>query len=632
MFLISPFMLYYGRYVREDAYVGLSGILLLYAILRYLEEGTPRYLYLIAAAMILHVLTKETSYIYAAEALIFLAIYFIAQVTRQPWQNREFYYRGFIISLALGILLVGSAAGIGLINRQSADLSATEVAAPANPEAAASPLAPEAPGASPATLLAAAGGLGLLAAAFFLIRGFGWGRIRAERSFELLILIGTLVLPLLTAFAIKLSEPWLNVVIPTTAAEVQGLTPRDVRIVAIFMAAMFAISVVIGQLWNQNWWKYALTFWVPFVVLYTTVFTNSDGFFTGVVGSLGYWLAQQSVQRGSQPWYYYILVQIPVYEFLPALGVLLAIFLGLHRRFSPDPAGGGAGPGEARQDGFPAMFSLLVWWIFATIAALSYAGERMPWLTYHMTWPMILLAGWGLGRFIETTDWAGLRSRRAPLVLGLILVFFTSMAACLLAVLGPNPPFQGKELAELQATSAFLLPALCAIASAGGLTYLLRDWTGSQLARVSVLTLFGLLAVLTVRASVRAAYITYDQATEYLVYAHGATAIKQVIEQAREISERDGCQPCLRCQRTRYRRVLALCMVSARFHESAFVRPAHALAARIGRRDRGCKELRQDRSGTWSGLLSLRLYPDVVAQPGLLRRCRRAPAGHTVPR
>src|SRR5512146_650785 len=103
-------------------------------------------------------------------------------------------------------------------------------------------------------------------------------------------------------------------------------------IVGIFVAIFFAISIAICMIWSRHRWKYALAFWVPFTVFYTTVFTNTDGFFTGVVGSLGYWLVQQGVQRGSQPWYYYLVVLIPVYEFLPALGTIVALFLALQRR------------------------------------------------------------------------------------------------------------------------------------------------------------------------------------------------------------------------------------------------------------------------------------------------------------
>ncbi|MFN2120317.1 MAG: NHL repeat-containing protein, partial [Anaerolineales bacterium] len=99
-------------------------------------------------------------------------------------------------------------------------------------------------------------------------------------------------------------------------------------------------------------------------------------------------------------------------------------------------------------------------------------------------------------------------------------------------------PFQGKELAALESTMAFLLPALVAIACAAGLIYLLRRWTGIGLARLGTLLFFALLAVLTMRAAFRAAYINYNNAKEYLVYAHASGAVKDVIHQATEISQR----------------------------------------------------------------------------------------------
>jgi hypothetical protein len=40
-----------------------------------------------------------------------------------------------------------------------------------------------------------------------------------------------------------------------------------------------------------------------------------------------------------------------------------------------------------------------------------------------------------------------------------------------------------------------------------------------------MLTVFGLLAVQTARTAFRASYILYDDAMEYLVYAHGATGV-----------------------------------------------------------------------------------------------------------
>ncbi len=110
LMVISPYMLYYGRYVRNESFVGLSGIPLLYAILRYIENGEKKYLYLVTVATRLHFTTKETAFIYTAQALLFLGIYFIARITRQPWEDKYNLYRAFIITLAAVMLFGVSAA------------------------------------------------------------------------------------------------------------------------------------------------------------------------------------------------------------------------------------------------------------------------------------------------------------------------------------------------------------------------------------------------------------------------------------------------------------------------------------------------------------------------------------------
>jgi len=565
LLLISPYMLYYGRYVRNEAFVAFSGVLMLYAMLRYLEEGQNKHLHMYTAALMLHFASKETAYIYAALALLFLAILFLAQVTRQVWEGHAAEYRKFVVALAIGLLLFVLGGGMLMYQRQGSVLSATETAAPANPSAATSPLSPTlASGPSPALFLVLLGMLGLATAAYFLLKGYGWEQLRSLRVFDLLMLSGMLVLPLLTAFAIKFLEPWLHATIPTDAASLSTLSSRDIFVMGILTVLMFALSAGVGVLWKRDlWWKLALTFWIPFTVLYTTFFTNSGGFFTGVIGSLGYWIVQQGVQRGSQPWYYYLLVQIPMYEFLPALGTVLAIALGLrhltHQRntgeeetnlveaiSAAETQGEPSTPAEAETPHKAAegenmtflLFNLLAWWSIGSLLAFSYAGERMPWLTVHITWPMILFTGWAIGYLLDTTDWQELRQRRLFLVLGLTVVFLTSAANALLALLGPLPPFQGKDLAQLQATANFLLPFGVALASGYGLNTLLRDWNAHHIRRTFTLVSFVLLAVLTARAAFRAAYIEYDNATEFLVYAHGATPIKEVMAQAEEISRR----------------------------------------------------------------------------------------------
>ena len=72
----------------HESFAGFSGILMLYVMLRYLETGGKKYLYLMAASLVLHFTAKETAFIYSAQALLYLAIYFIARITRAPWEGR----------------------------------------------------------------------------------------------------------------------------------------------------------------------------------------------------------------------------------------------------------------------------------------------------------------------------------------------------------------------------------------------------------------------------------------------------------------------------------------------------------------------------------------------------------------
>jgi predicted membrane-bound mannosyltransferase/DNA-binding beta-propeller fold protein YncE len=543
LLVISPYMLYYGRYVRNESFVGFSGIVMLYAMLRHLEVGGKKYLYILAAALALHFTSKETSFIYTAQALLFLAFYFIAQVTKRKWENAETDYKIFIIALAVTVALGSVAAVYGIATHEENTLTGTETALPANPDEGISPLAPpETNSISLTFVFALAAGLSLLVSAFFLIRGYTWEKIRNERSLELLMIVGTIVLPQLSPFLTNLTD----VTIPTSAGEVQTFLSdsNSIFVVGGFLLLTFVLAIAAGLIWNpEKFWKSALIFWVPFTILYTTVFTNSSGFFTGSIGSLGYWIVQQDVQRGSQPWYYYLLIQIPIYEFLPAIGLFLAIYLGLRRKAAPAPENESEevinllDESKTEERNFVNTFALLVWWSFISFAAFTYAGERMPWLTYHIAWPMILITGWALGRIIDTTDWEKLKQQNIPLTI-ITLVIFTLSTGRAIFIWNTAPPFQGQGLAELQATNAFLLPLIVSILSAIAAVYFLRTWTFKEIQRVFVLVFFGFLAVLTMRASFRASYITYDQATEFLVYAHGATGIKEVIAQAEEISKR----------------------------------------------------------------------------------------------
>jgi uncharacterized protein (TIGR03663 family) len=300
-----------------------------------------------------------------------------------------------------------------------------------------------------------------------------------------------------------------------------------------------ATAVLVGLWWNpRQWLVNAGVFYGIFVVLYTTFFTNGAGLFTGLVGSLGYWLAQQEVERGSQPLYYYLLVQLPIYEYLPALGVILAVVVRFFKRAansssqeetpSLDPDGTQPAP----------VFFLLLFWTISSALAYSIAGEKMPWLTFHIALPMILLSAWGVGRLIESTDWQHFRQNNGWLVLVLLPVFFSGMGAAAGLLFGATPPFQGQSLEQLSATSTFITALITAIVSSVVLVNWIRAWSTGQTLRILTLFALAILGILTGRTAARASYINHDNATEYLVYAHSAPGVKIAQQEIEDISRR----------------------------------------------------------------------------------------------
>ena len=143
-----------------------------------------------------------------------------------------------------------------------------------------------------------------------IIRNFG-GELRTRfPTLDLIVVIATLTLPQLTALP----------------AQALGWDPLDSadpfsygRTISLLLL-LSGISIALGVAWGRRKWLVsAAIFCLIFIPLYTTFFTNPYGIFTGFVRSLGYWLVQQGVERGSQPWYYYLLLQIPMYEYLAAL-------------------------------------------------------------------------------------------------------------------------------------------------------------------------------------------------------------------------------------------------------------------------------------------------------------------------
>jgi uncharacterized protein (TIGR03663 family) len=382
LLLISPFILYYSRYIRHDMQVIAWTLLAIVAIWRYLADRQERHLILLAVALALMISTMEISFIYLA--------------------------------ILVGYLLLRA----------------------------------------------------------FTSAGLSWKRLRATPEFDLIVVLSTLGAFFSSTIALLVLNPiWTRL----TGAPFVDLKILDsqslgwatgasgLRIWGLL--AVFSLGAAAVGLWwgGRRWLKLSVLFLVITATLFTTFWTNPAGLGSGFVGSLGYWLSQQGVARGTQPWYYYGFVQ-PFYEYLPVIGGFLGGATYLFKR-------------KHLSEASCAFIHFLGWWAALIFVGLSLAGEKMPWLSTHITIPLILLSGWWIGQLIQGE-----------------LRFDGACKEQLFAVIG----------------------------------------------RFAGFALVGVLTFLTVRTSVAVNYVNYDYSTELIDYAHGAPGVKWVLDDIAEISNHTG--------------------------------------------------------------------------------------------
>lgn len=578
--LISPYQLYYARYIRDEPYVMVWGLLLALCVFRYMETRQVKFIYGLTAVMALFYATMESSFIYVAIAMVFLGVYFLAEVLINDWPRPELKPSFWT---AAGLMAVAALVGVGLfLLNDRLGMTGTAFA----PEAA----NPDEPALRPATMYTIAADIAFLVALVagvwtlgIVTRAFG-RRVRNFASLDLIMALGVFVLPQAAALPVMMlgykatdyvAPSMTNIgfleYIPVFLSSNFGVT----TVITIFL---IVASIVLGWIWNRNVFVYcALIFYGLYIPLYTTFFTNGAGIATGLVGSLGYWMEQHGVRRGGQPWYYYLLINLPMYEYLPTIGALIAAGIGLQRlivgrassllrivdwRQKPDPAVTLAEPAaatvatpapevvedaaaddEAQEVAAPDLrrFPVLLyigWWAVMAFIGFSIAGEKMPWLTTHITLPLILLSGWVVGQLIEGIDWTQFRAQRAWLVAVVLPITLLAAASAVGSLLGADRPFAGMELPQVQATTTFLSTVLITVLGVAALVFLGSPLGWPTIGRMAGVTAFGVLAVLTARTAFVAAYINYDLANEFLVYAHGARGVKTVMEQIDEIAER----------------------------------------------------------------------------------------------
>lgn len=649
MILISPLLLFYHRYIREDTPSIFASLIMVYCVFQYLDGVTrwrrkPIWLYIFSGAMLWSLGSKEVAFMYVAIFGSFLTMYWVFRLIQHFFKIPA---RTLFAFASLAVLIAGTAAmimyavisitfygvpvsarfagfpeQIGLLfsggatpqfqafivwtlltiaffvtllfgtmiwayrrgdgkfrigdilillvlaavlclafifveemSFVSSENHANEVAELAIPTDGEVAVATTSSGTS--VLIGTWVVCGLLIALLIYSRIAGWWRTLARfPELDILMIMGTFILPWLAPALVKVS-----------GANPIDYSPEGITRTAIIFIPVFALSIVAGLVWNwQRWLISAAVFYLLYVFFFTTMFTNPQGLVTGIIGSLGYWLDQQGDRRGSQPQYYYSAVIMPVYEFLPLIGGFLAMCAGMvkfwvfRQRWGEnlsttdqiESVVGDDGEllvvedekakrkialyGENRLRRMPILF-FVSWWAVFNFVAYTLAGEKMPWLGTHITVPFIFLSAWYFDRVFSGIDWA-IFLKRGWLYLLLLPVLFTAGLQVLAPFIIGQSPFAGLSQQNLASFNQWI----AVIAVAGLMIYLIvrvARYTGfMQLRRMVGVVAFVTLSVITFRAAWMAAFINYDYANEFLVYAHGAPGIKTMMSQIEDISRR----------------------------------------------------------------------------------------------
>ena len=566
MLTLSPVMLYFSRFGRNDILMAFWALALLILMWRYLHEGRHRYLYLAAAVLAFMFSTKETAYIVT---LIFGGTIFVLALPQLvPWALGRisltqlagpagFFLLLFTLTLpqwvpivslaqdALGVTLanrdgvtggiVGApdwggrfvslpvydgawwfhsvlvavmVGGLAWLNRGRGAITRFATLGLSVPLAAvaASSLAIFRPvdgvwsfGGAPILDFVVAGVITGVALGAIIWRKQPW-RTGA------LMLIWPAQLAALYAFlftGVVNVDSIVNGVLPagiSVDASTQAV-PVNYLVAAALLLVALNVSVYLGLRWlGGRWLLIAGIFYLCWVTVYTTVFTNVAGVFSGAWLGMGYWIAQQDVARGNQPWYYYF-VGLPVYELLPLLfGIIGAVyFIKKH----------------------DLLGLILAVWAGATLLAYTVASEKMPWLIVNISLPFILLAGKYLGEVAERIRWQHFLKRGQVLLLA-----FPTLTA--VAVVYLVYSYTNAEIRFSWTHWALMFSTALVAAATAYLIRLARPRNGTALVTLS---LAGLLLGFGTFTAVRAAYTYDDSNNELLVYAQGSKDIPETFEE-----------------------------------------------------------------------------------------------------
>ncbi len=367
-----------------------------------------------------------------------------------------------------------------------------------------------------------------------LIVAFEWRRthdVASSRAWHIVVSMAALLLPFTTALVV---EVFFGKLLGFGWDALDYSTAGIVRSLLIFGVLWLVGAGIAAWLFDiRRFLMFAAVFYPIFLLLHTTFLTNPFGVVTGFVGALGYWLDQHGVQRGGQPWYYYLLL-LWLYEYM---ALAIALFGGTWLIFWKRPQGKPLD--EQQRIRVVGIFPIfLLWWLVASFIAYSIAGEKMPWLSIHISFPAILLAAWTIGQFLEDVDWAALRTQGGMwFALTFLAATLAAMSLLYWAVRG-DWPFRGTTREALTVTMGWLA-ALLILAITGGIARRLWQQLGEKVAGDAViLVILVLLAASTWRYAWLAAFVHGDIPREMLIYTQTAPDVTMVTEDLKALSQR----------------------------------------------------------------------------------------------
>lgn len=360
---LSPTMLYFSRFGREDAQIAfLTGAMIVLACM-YMRRPTAwipsAFMFLLACSFAI----KESTYIW----IVIVGGYFLVVLAVQAHRVRR-----------------------GLQHSDDDDpepratpaVSSTILLAITGIAMAASALSWRFVGNAYVSLLL----LSIAMAAVVVLTNFDFERVWPVGA--LFLMIVTVVIGANLGIAFYLIALYGLGLLVVAVAKARQAVSSGAAAVDIPILARFADIGVMP-------WVIAVGILVFFFEAFFTgwFYQHPEKWTAGVTDAVRYWDSQQEVNRGGQPWYYY-LVATPVYEWL---------FIGL------------AAIGTWRALKKPTFtMGFLVWTSAASLILYSYAGERMPWLIVHPLLPVLFLAGVGFHWLWKD------RSALSPLLLGLV--------------------------------------------------------------------------------------------------------------------------------------------------------------------------------------------------------------------